>query len=226
MKALRKLFRGLVYQYPSLDLLERHAEKVCETVEELSGVIEDYLQGREAARRSERVSELEHEADLLKFQVRSTLPRSDSFMPIARSDLLDFLWQQDNIADDAQDAAGLLPLLQVGLTAEIASKWREFIEVLLQGAAVYRQMARGLRELLETGFRKEAVDRVMELLAEVNILEHRADVVGRELIEMVYGRGELGDFEKYHLIQVFLKLGDVLDHMENAAGRIRIMTAR
>lgn len=147
-------------------------------------------------------------------------------MPIARSDLLDFLWQQDNIADDAQDAAGLLPLLQVGLTAEIASKWREFIEVLLQGAAVYRQMARGLRELLETGFRKEAVDRVMELLAEVNILEHRADVVGRELIEMVYGRGELGDFEKYHLIQVFLKLGDVLDHMENAAGRIRIMTAR
>ena len=224
MDPLRKFFRRLVYQYPSLDLLELHAEKVCETVEELARVVEDYLEGREVE--SERVSELEHEADLLKFQVRSTLPRSDSFMPIARSDLLDFLWQQDNIADDAQDAAGLLPLLQVELPPEMAAKWREFLEVLREGVKVYRQMAQGLKELLGKGFHEDEVGRIIGLLSEVNILEHRADVIERELIAMVYGRQELDGFEKYHLIQVLLKLGGVLDHMENAGGRIRIMTAR
>lgn len=226
MNALRKLFRRLAYQYPSFDLLELHAEKVCQTVEELTQLIEEYLAGHESEGRSERVSQLEREADLLKFQVRSTLPRSDSFMPIARSDLLDFLWQQDNIADDAQDAAGLLPLLRVELPLEMTSKWRDFIEVLREGAAVHRQMAQGLKDLLERGFRKEKIEGISELLGEVNTLEHRADVLERALIKMIYERGEFGAFEKYHLIQVLLKLGDALDHMENAGGRIRIMIAR
>lgn len=226
MNALRKLFRRLAYQYPSFDLLELHAEKVCQTVEELTQLIEEYLTGQESESRSERVSQLEHEADLLKFQVRSTLPRSDSFMPIARSDLLDFLWQQDNIADDAQDAAGLLPLLRLELPVEMISKWRDFIEILREGAAVHRQMAQGLKELLERGFRKEKIEGISELLGELNTLEHRADVLERALIKMIYERGEFGAFEKYHLIQVLLKLGDALDHMENAGGRIRIMIAR
>ncbi|MFQ6116994.1 MAG: DUF47 domain-containing protein [Candidatus Bipolaricaulia bacterium] len=226
MKRIAKLFRRLAYQYPSLDLLERHAEKVCETVEELTEEIEDYLEGRETEERSERVSELEHEADLLKFQLRSTLPRSDSFMPVARSDLLDFLWQQDNIADDAQDAAGLLPLLQLELSPEMVAKWREFLEVLLEGTKVYRQMVQGLRELLERGFREEEVNRLIELLSETNILEHRADVIERKSIAIVYAQKDLDGFAKYHLIQVLLKLGGILDHMENAGGRIRIMTAR
>jgi len=226
MKRINKLFRRLVYQYPSLDLLEHHAGKVCETVEELTEEVEGYLEGREDEGQSERVSELEHEADLLKFQVRSTLPRSDSFMPVARSDLLDFLWQQDNIADDAQDAAGLLPLLWVELSPEMVAKWREFLEVLRRGVAIYRQMARGLKELLERGFREEKVSQIMKLLGEVNALEHRADVIERESIAMVYAQKDLDSFAKYHLIQVLLKLGGILDHMENAAGRIRIMAAR
>jgi len=226
MGILGKLFRRLAYQYPSLDLLQRHAEKVCATVEELVREVEDYLEGREAGERSERVSELEHEADLLKFQLRSTLPRSDSFMPVARSDLLDFLWQQDNIADDAQDAAGLLPLLRVELSPEMVAAWREFLEVLRAGIAVYRQMAQGLKGLLERGFREEEIKRLLGLLSEINVLEHRADVIERRAIAMVYEQEELDGFAKYHLIQVLLKLGGILDHMENAGGRIRIMAAR
>jgi predicted phosphate transport protein (TIGR00153 family) len=226
MKRILKLFRKLAYQYPSFDLLERHAEKVCETVEELTEEVEAYLEGREAAGRSARVFELEHEADLLKFQLRGTLPRSDSFMPVARSDLLDFLWQQDNIADDAQDVAGLLPLLRVELPPEMVAKWREFLEVLLKGAEVYCQMTQELKRLLERGFREKEDAPIMRLLNEVNEIEHRADMIERELIAMIYKREDLDSFGKYHLIQVLLKLGGVLDHMENAAGRIRIMAAR
>lgn len=223
---VRKRLRRMIYQYPSLSLLGEHAEKVCETVEELVQQVHDYRQGRPVKQRSEHISQLEHEADALKFQLRSTLPRSDSFLPVARSDLLEFLWQQDEIADDAQDAAGLLPLLQVEIPNEAASAWQEFLRVLLEGAALHRQMTHALEELLEKGFRKEAIDNVMEILKEMNVLEHRADVASRALIEMVYRQPDLDGFAKYHLIQVFLKMGDILDHMENAAGRIRIMVAR
>jgi uncharacterized protein Yka (UPF0111/DUF47 family) len=108
----------------------------------------------------------------------------------------------------------------------MAAKWREFLEVLREGVGVYRQMAQGLKELLERGFREEEIKRLMELLSEINILEHRTDVIERKSIAMIYAQKELDGFAKYHLIQVLLKLGSILDHMENAGGRIRIMAAR
>ncbi len=226
MGPLRKLLRQLVYQYPSLELLERHAEKVCETVEALAQLLEDYLEGRDVRGREARISELEHEADLLKAQVRSALPRSDSFLPVARSDLLEFVWHQDKIADKAQDAAGLVPLLRVDLPPEMATRWRAFVELLREGTSMYRQMAHGLRELLEQGFQPERVERVLKWLQEVNVLEHRADVLEHELIRLIYDRRDLDGFAKYHLIQVLTTLGSILDHMENAGGRIRLMVAR
>jgi hypothetical protein len=216
----------LVYQYPALDLLVEHAEKVCAAIEELAQTVEDYLDRRPVGERSERVSQLEHEADLLKARLRASLPRSDSFMPVNRSDLLEFIWQQDEIADVAQDAAGLLPLMELQLPQELTAKWREFPKALLEGVGIYRKMASSLKGLLERGFRREAVSRAIELLDEVNLLEHRVDLLEKDLITMIYRQGELDGFAKYHLIQVLLKLGDVLDHMENAGGRIRIMAAR
>lgn len=221
---LGKLWRKIVFEVPSFDLLDLHAEKVCETVEELERLLEDYIAGREVDKA--KIERLEHEADLVKFQIRSTLPRSDSFLPIARSDLLDFLWQQDNVADACQDAAGLLPLLQVELTPEMRGKLEEFRRKLLEAREIYRELARRLRFVLETGFSREKVDLVWELINKLNVLEHEGDIIGGELITLVYRQQGMDAFTKYHLIQIVLKLGDVLDHMENAGGRARIMTAR
>ena len=223
---MKKFFRRLIYQYPALDYLVQHTEKICETVTELAQAVQDYLEQQPVEERSARVSKLEHEADLLKAQVRATLPRSDSFMPVNRSDLLEFIWQQDEIADVSQDAAGLLPLMQLELPPELAAKWQEFPQLLLAGKKVYCRMALELKGLLERGFRRDAVSRALGLLDEVNRLEHRVDLLEGELIKLIYRQQELGGFAKYHLIQVLLKLGDIFDHMENAGGRIRIMAAR
>ena len=155
MNRLRKFLRRLIYQSPAFDLLERHADKVCETVEGLAEAIQDYLGGDQVEEQSRRISKLEHEADLLKVQLRGSLPRSDSFMPIARSDLLVFLWQQDKVADSSQDAAGLLPLLQVELTAEMKQGLEQLKHKMLEAVQVYREMARRLRFVLETGFTRE-----------------------------------------------------------------------
>lgn len=223
---MNRLFRRLVYQYPALDRLVQHAEKVCETVNELAQEVQDYLDRKPVEERSARVSRLEHEADILKGEVRATLPRTDSFMPVNRSDLLEFIWQEDEIADAAQDAAGLLPLMELELPTELAAKWREFPQLMREGIELYRRLALSLRELLERGFRREAVNRILDLLNEINLLEHHVDLLEAELIKLIYKQQELDGFAKYHLIQVLLKLGDIFDHMENAGGRIRIMAAR
>lgn len=223
---MNRIFRRLVYQYPALNRLVQHAEKVCETVGELAQEVQDYLDRKPVGERSARVSRLEHEADILKGEVRATLPRSDSFMPVNRSDLLEFIWHEDRIADVAQDAAGLLPLMELDLPAELTAKWREFPQLMQEGIEIYRQLALSLKELLERGFRREAVNRIHDLLNEVNLLEHHVDLLEAELIKLIYKQQGLDGFAKYHLIQVLLKLGDIFDHMENAGGRIRIMAAR
>lgn len=226
MERLLKLLRKLIYQSPSFDLLECHADKVCETVEALAGAIQDYLEDKPVEEQSRHISKLEHEADLLKVRLRGSLPRSDSFMPIARSDLLNFLWQQDKVADSCQDAAGLLPLLQVELTEGMRQGLEEFRLKMLETVRVYREMGRRLRLVLETGFTRAKVDQVWELIAELNLLEHQTDLIEGKLIKLIYRQEELDAFSKYHLVQIMLQIGDVIDHIENAAGRARIMTSR
>lgn len=229
MKGWRKSLRSLFYPLPSLNLLAHHAEKVCASVDELIRVGRIYVRGvapEEVRAGSQRVSQLEHEADLLKAQLRARLPRSDSLLPVARSDLLELLWQQDEIADVAQDAANLLPLMSLALPPTQVSHWEDLLACLEEGVTLYRRMIQTFQGLLEQGFRRQEVEQVLRLIQEINLLEHRGDEVGYELIAEVYGQPELDAFAKYHLIQVFLKMGDVLDHMENAAGRIRLMLAR
>ena len=58
-------------------------------------------------RQKELIFEKEHEADLLKNDLRVHLPKS-LFMPVDRRDLLELLELQDTIANTAQDIAGLL----------------------------------------------------------------------------------------------------------------------
>ena len=53
------------------------------------------------------LAELENEADGIKNELRAHLPKS-LFMPVDRRDLLEVLDLQDEIADTAQDIAGLL----------------------------------------------------------------------------------------------------------------------
>ena len=54
----------------------------------------------------QRIAALETEADVIKRNVRSNLPRS-IFMPVSRSDLLELLKAQDRIPNRCQDLAGL-----------------------------------------------------------------------------------------------------------------------
>ena len=53
-----------------------------------------------------RIYALENEADTIKNELRTHLPKS-MFMPVDRRDLLEILDLQDSIADTAQDIAGI-----------------------------------------------------------------------------------------------------------------------
>ncbi len=221
---LGKLAKRVLFEPPSLKLLRKHAEKVQATLEKLIESIGDYAAGREID--YERISHLEYEADLAKQEIRSSLPRSDLFLPVARSDLLEFLWQQDKIADNCQDAAGLLALMRVELTPQMEAKFRELAEILRKGTREYASLIEKMGEVLESSPTPERVRELWNLIDKLNLIEHEADLAEMALIKMAYAAEDMDSFQRYHLVQIALKLGSIADHMQNAGGRLRIMTAR
>jgi len=139
---------------------------------------------------------------------------------------LEFLWQQDEIADYSQSTAKILSLLRPELPQELEESLLELNEKMLQTSKVYLQMIGELSDVLETAFAKRQIDDVVRHLTEVNRLEHEADLLENQAIELIYQAEEMGDFARYHMLRVVFQMGEVVDHMENAGGRLRIMISR
>lgn len=224
MKFLKRITGRLVLDYSPFERINDHAQKVHDTTTELSQAFSKYIEGGKID--SDKISQLEHEADQIKQEIRNKLPRSDLLMPVARSDVLSFLWQQDQIADNCQDAAMMLSLLSIDLSASLSEGFTNLSESASKTASIYLQMVERSTQVLSSSLSSEQIGELWEVIDEVNRLEHQADQIEGELIKRIYRDRSLGAFQKYHLIQVVLKTDDAIDHMENAGEYLRIMTAR
>src|ERR1700730_16519249 len=88
--------------------LQNHMQKVSLCMKKLTSIFES-LHKKDAEKIEKLVaelSELEHEADLTKNDIRNHLPKS-LFLPIDRAHFLEILSIQDSIADEAE-AIGIL----------------------------------------------------------------------------------------------------------------------
>ena len=180
----------------------------------------------ELVKLKEQIFELEGQADDLKNDIRSHLPRS-LFMPVDRRDLLELLSAQDSIADTIQDIAGLLVLRNM----EIPGHFDEILKrYLLRNLDATRQCGKvigELDELVEMGFRGKQVDRVLEMIAELGAIETETDNIGVELTTILFEHEDemkpLAVIFWYELIQL---IGDVADYAEDVGDRLRLLIAR
>src|SRR3984893_12086013 len=91
--------------------LQNHMQKVSLCMKKLTSIFES-LHKKDAEKIEKLVaelSELEHEADLTKNDIRNHLPKS-LFLPIDRAHFLDILSIQDTIADETEKVGILLTL--------------------------------------------------------------------------------------------------------------------
>jgi|GEM_PF-690935 len=225
LKNTREFFSNLLTETSPFDSLYEHADSVQGTVEALSEEIHNYTEGKPV--KGDRVSEFEFEADRTKQEIRRNLPRSDLLMPVARSDLLSLLWNQDEIADNSQDVAELLPMLELKtrLPEEYQESLDQLADTLKASVEEYGELIRSAGEIIKgTSSNVETLEVVLNSIEDINRFEHEADKKTRRAIKSVYRSDTLEDIEKYHLIQIALKINNTLDHVENASNFIRIMT--
>ena len=203
--------------------MQMHMDKVTECVECIPVIFELYRnQDMEAViKLSTRISELEHEADLIKHDIRNNLPRG-LFLPIDRSNLIRILTIQDGIANRAQDISVLLTFKQAGIFKAFDEDFDVFLNTSLDAFRLTRNIINELDELVETGFGGVEAQSVRELVDKVALKEHETDVGQQQLLRLLLAHESeitYGDF--FLWTRIIRQVASLADRSENLAVEVR-----
>ncbi len=205
--------------------LQTHMNKVASCIEKLTKVF-DVLgknEGEKIERLVAELSDLEHEADMTKNDIRNHLPRS-IFLPIDRSHFLEILSIQDSIADKAEDVGILLTLRPLELFnsfgPELLALYQKNIEVFWDA----KQIIAEIDELLESSFGGIEAEKVKAMVEQTAFKEDAADKMQRTLMKQLFTQGEELAAPSFYLWAKLIEEVGSLSHLsERLANRIRMV---
>jgi len=177
-----------------------------------------------AAARSE-IDRLEHEADELKHEIRSNMPRR-LLLAMERRDMLDILDCQDSIADTAQDIAELVDQRRMHLPQPLATPFRNLTSRVIAACEQGQTIINELDELVETGFGEREVARIDSMISELGRIETETDVLSDQAARALFSmEAELGVSTVYWH-QLILWIADLADYAERVGNRLRLLIAQ
>ena len=223
MRAIAELFG----KSPFGPLVE-HTHEVHDTVLEVRPLVEAFLGERyeEVERIYERISKLEHKADVIKREIRNHLPKS-LFLPVDRGDMLKFLKEQDAIADTAEDIAVLLSVRRTRVPPVLHEGILAFTDKVIEVSEKLVEAASELENLREASFKGKGADRVVELIEEVSHGEYEADCLQTDVSRLLYDHEtEVDPISVYFIMKLFRLLGELANHAENTGDNLRMMLAK
>ncbi len=202
-----------------------HTKKVHECVEMIRPLIEA-LVNEDFKRLKElhnKVSKLEYEADKLKHEIRSQLPRR-FFMPVDRIDLENFLRCQDKIADYTEDFSVILTIRNTKIHPALKEQFFDLVNQVFQVTGTLLTAAVELQNLAEVSFSGAEAKRVMKWLDGLGEEEWKADRIARKLSRNIYQlENEVDVLTIIFYEKMVLTLGQIANEAENAGDMLRNM---
>ncbi len=172
------------------------------------------------------INDLEHEADEMKQDIRSHLPKH-LLMPVPRIDLLNLLLEQDNIANTAKDISGLVLGRRMQIPASFRSDYLAFLSKCSETAQQASRCVKDLDELFEVGFRGPEVELVNNQIDKLDQLESDTDdmqsAVRSELFKI---EKELHAVDVMFLYKLIQTTGDMADTAERVGRRLQMLLAK
>ncbi|WP_421868025.1 TIGR00153 family protein [Motiliproteus sp.] len=208
--------------------LQTHIEKAHSCAVELIPFFDAVLSQdwNQAEKAQQRISDLEHEADTLKQDLRQHLPKS-LFMPVPRSDLLELLRMQDQIANKAKDIAGIMLGRQMQIPASMADLMMEYLKGSIAVCEQAVQALNELDELVATGFRGREADVVEKIITRLDELETATDERERQLRHQLFElEKDLPPIDVMFLYKVIDWVGELADRAEQVGSRFQLLLAR
>lgn len=205
--------------------LYQHMLKVKACVDLVRPLMDAFLKGEQEKVKdvAKKIFKAEHDADMVKKEIRSRLPKS-ILLPVARGDILRFLKEQDNIADSAEDLAALLILRKTTVPEELKEKLKIFVDRVLKTYEVAMTVSSEIKLLAETSFGGEEAHKVMELIEQLKLKEWEADKAQMKVARKMFSiEKKLDPVSVMMWMHIFRELGTLANHAENAGDQMRLM---
>ncbi|PJE79109.1 hypothetical protein CI610_01917 [invertebrate metagenome] len=179
-----------------------------------------------AASVHQSIIEQEHKADIIKKEVRLSLPKS-LFLPVSRTDLLEIVSVQDKVANRAKDIAGIVVGRKMQVPASMQPAFQAFVQRSIAASQqAYRAMSE-LDELLETGFRGREVDRVEKMIDELNDIETQTDTDQIQVRQMLFRlESDLPPVDVIFLYKITDWVGDLADRASRVGNHLLLLLAQ
>lgn len=204
--------------------LQAHMQRVSECVHLLPSLFEA-LENKNyevVEQIATKISDLEHQADLTKNDIRNHLPKS-LFLPIDRTHLLEILRAQDKIADRAEDIAVLATLKPLELLPLFSLEFKDFLKQNIEAFDAARSIIKEMHDLLESSFGGIEAEKVCSMVERVSFMEHEVDVLQIHLLKKLFKAEDAMTYTTFHLWQKICEaIAGISNLSETLALRVRM----
>ena len=210
------------------DQLLEHMRKVKSGVDLLNVGLETYYIGeyKGFSTIAKKVSDIEHEADVIKGNLRNHLP-SSLFMPVDKGKFLWALREQDKILDHAENLVIMLDMRHTKIPKKLQPLFIEHAKLVQKTVEAMEEAVCSIRDLIQTSFVQHKREKTKELIFKVHDCEYKADKKKYELTKEIYAiEKKLDPMDVYHLLKIADWVDDIADHAENVADWLRSMIAK
>jgi predicted phosphate transport protein (TIGR00153 family) len=144
-----------------------------------------------------------------------------------KQDFLDYLKEQDNVADSFEDAALSLTMRRTKIPEDIKKDILDLSFKVIDTVNLLPLAVKSLNELLETSFAKKGESRIDEYLNLLNEKEQLTDELELKLRRHMHEiEDEFTHGEFYHVMRTVMHIARIADHAENCGDRMRLMIAK
>jgi len=204
--------------------LVSHIEKVRACVEQLKPLFAA-LEGRDyqaVMEISEVIIKFEHEADMVKDQIRQSLGKS-VFFAVDKRDFMRLLSAQDDIADSVEDLAVLLRIKNIETPDAIKEALESLVDHVIITANLACDLICELDTLLEASFGGAEAEKVEKMASQLGTAEWEADRKQFLMAQKLYSLDD--QIKPADLLlwnEVIKNLGSVADQSEKVGKILRL----
>jgi len=200
------------------ELFHEHAEAVEKTVEHMLEAVNLACDDKDPSEAIQSTIDAELNADHVKTEVRRIASSDMRFgLHVSYDDFLYMVTRQDRIADYAQNVAEQLTFRPLLEDVQAKKNLKEMANAVAKTVAKYEDAVEALRDFTISGETKAAQNKLAELIKEVNLMEHEADVIEANAAGYVFKNGEDSPLAAMHMYRVLQRLDDVANACEKAA---------
>jgi len=202
------------------ELFHSHAQAVEETVANMLDAVNAAADGSDPTEKIESTVKSELRADEIKNDIRRRLGTGQMSVLQGKDDILRMLARQDRIADYAQNVAEQLSFRELFVDEKARDMLKEMALAVSKTASLYEEAVSQLKDVALSGYTKAGRDRLGELIDDVNLAEHEADLVESRAAAYVFSHGEDAPLAAVHMYRVLQRMDDVANACEKAANSL------